>query len=236
MLEEGLGEVSLMFLEELFSQGPLFLSLISRVFLAALCGGAVGLERELRDKPAGLKTNALICLGSAIYVYFGELLAGEGGGDITRIPGQVIVGMGFIGAGAIIREGGSVVGLTTAATLWVVAAIGLFVGKGDLLIAVVLTLTTLGTLMVARMVESLIMGKCQLRSAQVVFRDEGGRTRAELAQVLGAYNSALDPYALTPQGKELALTFQYCHRHDSHRRLLKELWKVSGVLEVRYPL
>src|SRR5207245_4779913 len=104
-------------------------------------GGVVALERELRDKPACLKTNALICLGAAMYVYFGELLVGRGEGDLTRIPGQVITGMGFIGAGAIIRDGGSIVGLTTAATLWVVAGIGLFIGSGVLFLVFALPLT-----------------------------------------------------------------------------------------------
>ncbi len=100
----------------LLDQFPVLTSMLTTALLAALCGGVVGLERELRDKPAGLKTNALICLGAAMYVYFGELLVGRGEGDLTRIPGQVITGMGFIGAGAIIRDGGSILGLTTAAT------------------------------------------------------------------------------------------------------------------------
>ena len=190
---------------------------LTRALLATLCGGVVGLERELRDKPAGLKTNALICLGAAIYVYFGERLAKQGGGDVTRIPGQVIVGMGFIGGGAIIRERGSVLGLTTAATLWVVAAIGLFVGMGHFLMAISLSAITLGILTSMRIVESLIWGRCDRQSAQVVFRDEQGKTRAQLARILDAYDSVLDRYSLTPQGDNMVLTFQYCNRHDSHR-------------------
>src|SRR6266581_7092870 len=104
----------------LLDQFPVLTSMLTTALLAALCGGVVGLEREIHDKPAGLKTNALICLGAAMYMYLGELLTQAGSGDPTRIPGQVITGMGFIGAGAIIRDGGSVLGLTTAATLWTV--------------------------------------------------------------------------------------------------------------------
>lgn len=215
---------------------PTLTPILTRALLAALCGGVVGLERELREKPAGLKTNALICLGAAIYVYFGELLTERGGGDVTRIPGQVIVGMGFIGAGAIVRERGSILGLTTAATLWVVAAIGLFAGMGYFLMAISLTAVTLGILTSMRTAEALIVGQCDMRSAQVVFRDEEGKTRTHLAQILDAYNSALDRYSLAPQGNKMVLTFQYCDRHDSHRRLLKELWKVEEVIEVHYPL
>jgi putative Mg2+ transporter-C (MgtC) family protein len=126
--------------------------------LAAVCGGAVGLERELRDKPAGLKTNALICLGAAMYVYLGGLLSADGNGDPTRIPGQVITGMGFLGAGAIIRDGGSVHGLTTAATLWTVTAIGLFIGTGYFTIAIVVTITTIAILIIFRVIEGMIVG------------------------------------------------------------------------------
>src|SRR5918996_6640947 len=138
---------------ELFDQ--ITLPALTRALVAAFCGGVVGLERELREKPAGLKTNALICLGAALYVYFGTLVV-EQGGDPTRIAGQVVTGMGFIGAGTILRDGGSVIGLTTAATLWVVAAIGLFVGAGYFSLALVLTLITVGTLVVTRGIEAVI--------------------------------------------------------------------------------
>ena len=220
----------------LLDQFPVLTSMLTTALLAAFCGGVVGLERELRDKPAGLKTNALICLGAAMYVYFGELLVGRGEGDLTRIPGQVITGMGFIGAGAIIRDGGSILGLTTAATLWMVAAIGLFVGSGYFSLALALTMTTVGVLVFMRAVEVLMVGKCDMRKGQVVFQDEEGKTRARLAQVLDSYRSALDQGTLAPAGENMAFTFQYCDRHDSHRRLLSDLWKVEKVREVRYPL
>jgi len=220
----------------LLDQFPVLTSMLTTALLAALCGGAVGLERELRDKPAGLKTNALICLGAAMYVYFGELLLEKGGGDLTRIPGQVITGMGFIGAGTIIREGGAVLGLTTAATLWVVAAIGLFIGSGYFSLALALTVTTAGVLLSMRAVEVLVTGRCNMRKGHVVFQDEEGKTRARLAQILDSYRAALDHYTLAPAGENMVLTFQYCDRHDSHRRLLSDLWKVEKVREVRCPL
>jgi putative Mg2+ transporter-C (MgtC) family protein len=143
--------------EPFLAPGSLLRSMLTTALLAALCGAVVGLERELRDKPAGLKTNALICLGAAMYIYLGELLTAKGDGDLTRIPGQVITGMGFIGAGVIIREGGSIVGLTTAATLWTVTAIGLFVGTGYFALALALTLTTVGILIFLRIVEDAIV-------------------------------------------------------------------------------
>ena len=121
---------------------------------AAICGALIGLERELKGKPAGFRTNILICLGSAMYMAAGLLVVNEGGeamSDPARIAAQVVTGIGFIGAGCIIQERGRVVGLTTAATIWVVAAIGIIAGAGFPIIAfiassmVLLTLIVLGT-------------------------------------------------------------------------------------------
>jgi putative Mg2+ transporter-C (MgtC) family protein len=109
-----------------------------RLVVAAALGAAVGLERELREREAGLRTHMLVSLGSALFTLasaygFNEFLVNGGAvvrADPTRIAAQIVTGIGFIGAGAIIRQGGSVRGVTTAATLWVVAAIGLATGAG----------------------------------------------------------------------------------------------------------
>lgn len=108
------------------------LSLFSRLVLATILGGVVGLERELSGKPAGLRTNILICVGSTLLMEVSQAVAASGIGgpaDPGRIAAQVVSGIGFIGAGTILLARGNVVGLTTAATLWVVAAIGLAVGS-----------------------------------------------------------------------------------------------------------
>lgn len=133
---------------------PIILPFIVRCGVAALCGAIIGFERELRRKPAGFRTNILICLGSAIYMGVGLLLVGLGepNTDHTRIAAQVVSGIGFIGAGAILQSGGRITGLTSAATIWVVASIGLIAGAGYPLLAllsswmVVVTLAALGGL------------------------------------------------------------------------------------------
>lgn len=109
-----------------------------RILLAAGLGAAVGIERELRDHEAGLRTHLLVAVGSALFTLvsaygFGEFFTTGAPlvrTDPTRIAAQIVTGIGFLGAGAIIRQGPSVRGLTTAATLWVVAAIGLAAGAG----------------------------------------------------------------------------------------------------------
>src|ERR687884_251554 len=103
---------------------------IIRLAVAAILGGIIGLERELRHKPAGLRTNMFICFGSAMFTILSDQLAQGFGGDHTRVAAQIIPGIGFIGAGSILHARGSVTGLTTAATLFVVASIGMAAGGG----------------------------------------------------------------------------------------------------------
>lgn len=101
------------------------------VLVAMLCGIIVGFERESRHKPAGLRTVTLICVGSTIYTLASLLIAGlDADADRGRIAAQIVTGIGFLGAGAIIRDHGTVKGMTTGATIWVIAAIGLLVGIG----------------------------------------------------------------------------------------------------------
>ncbi len=111
--------------------------------VALALGAAVGLERELSDKAAGLRTNILICLSSCLFMIVSKNFTGVAGADPTRIAAQIVSGIGFIGVGAIMREGEHVVGLTTAATIWVVAAVGMACGLAQYRIAAVGTLVTL---------------------------------------------------------------------------------------------
>ena len=97
--------------------------------MAALCGAILGTEREWHDKPAGLRTCIFVCLGSMLFVRLGLLLSHDDG-DPTRVLGQVVTGVGFIGAGVILSRGGAVKGVTTAAVIWFLAAIGAMIGAG----------------------------------------------------------------------------------------------------------
>ena len=112
------------------------LALLGRLALAALLGGVIGFEREQSGKPAGLRTNLLICVGAALITELSRTIAFSWAGtsrpaDPSRIAAQIVSGVGFIGAGTIIQARGNVHGLTTAATMWVVAAIGMAVGSAD---------------------------------------------------------------------------------------------------------
>jgi putative Mg2+ transporter-C (MgtC) family protein len=116
--------------------------LMVRLLLAAGLGAAIGLEREFRRKPAGLRTNILIAVGAALFTMVSIALAHDGGTS-DRVAAQIVTGIGFLGAGAIMRSGRNIHGMTTAATIWVNAAVGMAVGAGLYTMAIVATAVTL---------------------------------------------------------------------------------------------
>ncbi len=125
------------------------LDFILRIFVAAILGGIVGLEREYRDKAAGFRTHFLVALGSALFMiisaygFEGALVSTEHRLDVSRIAAQVVSGIGFIGAGTIIFQKNAIHGLTTAAGVWVTAAIGLTCGAGMYVLAAAATFLVL---------------------------------------------------------------------------------------------
>jgi putative Mg2+ transporter-C (MgtC) family protein len=153
--------------------------ILLRVGLAALLGGAIGFERELREREAGLRTHMLVSVGAALftlvsaYAWTDWRFSTPQGlvFDPTRIAAQVVSGIGFLGAGAIIRQGLSVRGLTTAATLWVVAAIGMAAGAGYYAAAMMTTVLVLVSLWPLRILTYRLSGR---------FRPEEGRLAVEL--------------------------------------------------------
>ena len=127
--------------------------LMIRLLLAAGLGAAIGIEREYRQKAAGLRTNILIALGSALFTTI-SLEMVPAGVDSTRVAAQLVTGIGFLGGGAILRSGRSIHGMTTAATIWVNAAVGLAAGAGLFAMAIVGTTITLAALALLRPVET----------------------------------------------------------------------------------
>jgi putative Mg2+ transporter-C (MgtC) family protein len=142
------------------------LGVLGRLFLSVVLGGLVGWQRETVDRPAGFRTHVLVCVGSATYMLISHIVAGpRASADPGRIASQVASGMGFLGAGTILRHGNVVRGLTTAASLWAVAAIGLCAGMGGpeaLAVAVLATVVVLATLSVLSRVERALPGTNRL--------------------------------------------------------------------------
>jgi putative Mg2+ transporter-C (MgtC) family protein len=119
---------------------------------AVLCGGLIGIERQLRGKAAGIRTSILICLGTALFVSLGASIPSDRV-DPTRVLAQVVSGIGFLGGGVILARKGLIVGVTSAAVIWVLAALGAMIGLGHLAATLVLTLVTLGILIGVELLE-----------------------------------------------------------------------------------
>jgi len=176
--------------------GTVLSSTIARLVVAAVLGGLIGLERQLRHKPAGLRTNLFICFGAAMYTILSGQLAGSFGGDHTRVAAQIIPGIGFIGAGSILHARGSVVGLTTAATLFVVASVGMAAGGGLYITAIFATGLILIALEFLRRVEKMLA----LKSTLVTYEVTGGTAEGVLIEA----NRILDQAHSTMQNVRIA--------------------------------
>lgn len=125
---------------------PIFVENLIKIGMAVLVGGIVGAEREFHDKAAGFRTIILITLGSALFTIFS--ISMDPGFTRTRVAANIVTGIGFLGAGAIIREGGRIAGLTTAATIWLAAALGMGIGAGDLYLVLAATTVTILVLII----------------------------------------------------------------------------------------
>jgi putative Mg2+ transporter-C (MgtC) family protein len=178
--------------------GVVLSSTLFRLLVAAILGGTIGLERELRHKPAGLRTTMFISFGAAMFTMLGDELASGFGGDHTRVAAQIIPGIGFIGAGSILHSRGSVTGLTTAATLFVAAAVGMAAGGGLYITAVFATAVILTALAALGKLER----QFSLKSLRYSFEVTGQNTEAMLREL----NRILDGEKLGLQDLRAAST------------------------------
>ena len=146
--------------------------LLKRILLAIILGFVIGIEREMTNKSAGLRTNILVCIGSCLFTIlslygFSNALSVYPMGDPARVAAQILTGIGFIGGGTVLRHGTSVFGLTTAATLWVTASVGMACGCGKFDIAVLCTVLSVATLTLIRIFEKQCIPKTQKNNKDV---------------------------------------------------------------------
>ncbi len=211
------------------------------MLVAAVAGGLVGLEREATNRPAGLRTHVLVCVGSALIMkvslgmYDLVLSTGYGVADPGRIAAQVVSGIGFLGAGTIMREGANIRGLTTAASLWVVSGMGLAVGAGFYLqtaVAVVLVLLTLKTL---SEVERRFISRGGFHSLVVHVTDTPGKLGA-VASVCGRWGCTIKNVAMRtgplPGTIEISFSLKPLGRSVDISGLIGDLMATEGVIAV----
>ena len=203
-----------------------------KLLLALVLGGLIGWERELYDKPAGFRTNTLICVGSTLFTIFSLKIGTIPGTDSARIAAQIVSGIGFLGAGAIIRRGEAVLGLTTAATIWFVASIGMGVGAGYYVISSIGTALALAILLLFRKFETVVDRFHTTRTYHVILSADDDAVR-ELSL-------ALDSCELRVLGsKQVKSENRYVYeitltgRKAKHNPLLEKLLKSPTVIEVR---
>jgi putative Mg2+ transporter-C (MgtC) family protein len=198
--------------------------------VAALCGALVGMEREKKDKPTGIRTLTLVCLGSAVFT----MVSGLNGDTSGRVIAQIVSGVGFLGAGAIIHRRFSVAGMTTAATIWITAAIGTVIGLGYAGAGIGISLFVLGVLTLTTFLERAFLGNCHFSELHLVCAVDGGKTILKIEQVLEEFPVELrgTGTADTVDGDKLTITLRYCSTHKIHRGVLVRLAEIPEILEM----
>jgi len=212
------------------------LDVLLRIAVAMLCGIMIGWERESQGKPAGLRTNTLICLGACMYMMLGTFvsLPGIAGSDPSRIGAQVVTGVGFLGAGTIIRGRGSIHGLTSAATIWVAAAVGVTCGAGFVFSALLFTLALLIVLMGLGRLETMSIGPCDFKTVEVRVQGDMERAQSVVAGLFEINLKGRHPLMWVSDGEYKVLRAPLCNRHMRHRAFLMEVWSLRGVDVVRF--
>jgi putative Mg2+ transporter-C (MgtC) family protein len=206
---------------------------ILRLVLAAALGGMVGLEREASGKPAGFRTNLLICVGAALLTELSRSIAFSAGtgtfrSDPARIAAQIVSGIGFIGAGTIMQSRGSVTGLTSAATLWVVAAIGMAVGAEAYVPAVVTTALVMTALrMLGRIEDTLLPRRSADRTLEVTLAADTAVTAVQ--DLLTAHGITVHSITVERTDSLISLTAHTRGASDRYDRAVNALLAESSV-------
>jgi len=213
-----------------------------RLFVAGALGGAIGLERELRERQAGLRTHLVVCVGSALftlvsaYGFHDFITAGNAYAriDPTRIAAQIVSGVGFLGAGAIIRQGLSVRGLTTAATLWLVAAIGMAAGAGYYSAAVIATLGALITLGPLRIFAYKVIRRYRPEIDRLLVEVPAGGSPAPIIEVLEQIGARVESLDVTQEGDRRSVAVELALLTATAPQIVAAVAEIDGVLEVRW--
>ena len=199
---------------------------------AVLCGSWVGIERERREKPAGLRTMALVALGSCVFTMIGFTFTSNAG-DSGRVAAQIVAGIGFLGAGVIIRGRGGVQGTTTAATIWVVAAMGMGIGAGYAPGGVGLALLIRGVLSLVGQWELSHYGGQHEATIRLIFDPDHGKTEIKIERLLDEYAIIKNVVLRSddPDGRQRwVIQFRLTARHS--REFLSELVEIPEVYAI----
>ncbi len=209
-------------------------------FAAVVCGTLVGTERERKGKPVGVHTLTLVSLGAATFTQLSTVLGGPDGEAARTIAAQIVSGVGFLGAGAILRGNVGVTGLTSAATIWAMAAVGMTAGAGYGGASLGLSVMIVAVLTVISAVERRYLGPCRYTTARVRFRAEYGKGRIKVEEVLDVHrvlpaSRRWETPETDDAGQDAAdpaVVVRYCYVHLQHKEFLVQLAQLPEVLEI----
>jgi putative Mg2+ transporter-C (MgtC) family protein len=204
------------------------------VLTSAFCGYLVGCERERHQKPTGMRTLMLVSIGTTVFTMlsFGSALElGEHG----RIAAQIVTGIGFLGAGAIIHGKFGVTGLTSAASLWAVAAMSMAIGAGYVGAGVALSLLILGVLSLVARWEQRFVGSCRYTTASIIFETDGGKTLIKIHEILDEF--AIPTASRISKLEQIddhtaRIEIRYCDMHKRHREFLGPLVELREIQKI----
>ena len=203
-----------------------------RLLLAAALGCAIGIDREYHHRPSGVRTNVLICFGSAMFTFLSAIIAGDNSPNRGQIASNIVQGIGFLGAGLILHNRDRVSGLTSAATVWAVASIGMACGAGLYFPAIFATIVVLVVLEMVRILEYRANLKLFSMTYEVRGSDADKMTLSVL-KVMDRENRFMETLENQPVGEIQRLSFDLSANSRFHRRLLSQLKTAPDIDEVR---
>lgn len=208
-------------------------SYVAVMVSALICGAMIGTERERKVKPAGLRTMILIASGSALFTMISGLLA-DASGDKGRIAAQIVTGIGFLGAGVIIHDSVRIRGLTTAAMIWIMAAIGMLCGAGFGGGAIVFTAALSLILYLVAQMENRYLGPCYHTQVTLIFDDTGGKAGIKIDGILEDYKIMKSSIRKTIHENNLTeMTLSYCSAHKHHKAFLLQFAEMPEIKSIK---
>ncbi len=210
----------------------LFFENLIKIGVAVLVGGIVGAEREYQDKAAGFRTIILITLGSALFTIFS--LSMDAGFTQTRIAANIVTGIGFLGAGAIVRDGGRIAGLTTAATIWLSAALGMGIGAGQIYFVLAATAMTLLVLLVFPHIESRIDKIREARSYRIILGGNDFKAVDKVQRAIDECSLRVYEHHQAKTEKSIISSWKTIGAPKNHEKFVLMMLKDKAVKELDY--
>lgn len=223
-------------MEDLIKLGELFPKFMWEILIALFCGGLIGLERELRQS-GGLRNNVLICLGAVLYMITAEIIAvssADGSVNTMLMSSSVVVGIGLLGIGIMGNQHSKESGVHRATTFWVVAAIGLIIGNGHPMLALLITAVILLTLTLLHYLEKQFDSRKNPMLLRLTLLDDGPEIRNKLGKLFEKHGLSADSFRSEQGPRGVKLTVESANEAPDLGKLITDLWTINGIIEVEH--